>query len=394
VVTLSTRGVILLAIASAIVTANAYYIHPIIGRVAQSFGVSSAVVGAVPALNQIALALGVLLLLPLGDRVSNRRLVIVCLSAQVFALLVMATVDSFTVFLTASTILGFFTITPYLLPAFASKRVDATRLGFVTAVLTTGVVFGVQFSRLGSGIIGEYLGWRSVYLVAAGLMAVAVVVLPVLMGRDTPPDPAEGRQSYGGLLRSLPVLARTYRNVMLSGLIQGLNFAIFLAMWLGIGLHLTGPDLGLGTDLVGYLAACSAIGLFTTPHLGRWADRRGAERARSQVALIQLAAVASLALGALDWRFILVPVVATAIAGPLIDITGRMTSLKQPPNIRTRLMSLYITLMFLGGGLGSWSGTAAYDAGGWWGTVILSVGMSLGVCLLAWRARAIEPAAT
>lgn len=66
----------LLAVAAAVVTANAYYIHPIIGDVAAHFGVSEARIGLVPALNQLALAVGILLLLPLGDRYSNRRLTV------------------------------------------------------------------------------------------------------------------------------------------------------------------------------------------------------------------------------------------------------------------------------------------------------------------------------
>lgn len=382
-VTISTRGVVVLAIAAAIVTANAYYIHPIIGRVAESFDVSNALVGAVPALNQMALALGVLLLLPLGDRMSNRRLVVLCLSAQVIALIAMASVQRFALFVTASTVLGFFTITPYLLPAYASKRVDTARLGFVTAVLATGVVFGVQFSRLGSGLVGEYFGWRSVYLIAAGMMAVAAVALPLLMGRDDSSVAPPEREPYLDLLRSLPKLAGQHRSVILSGLVQGLNFAIFLAMWLGIGLHLTGPALNLGTDMVGYLAACSALGLLTTPRLGRWADQRGPEQARRIMATLQLVAVASLALASYSWPFLLLPVIGTSIVGPIIDVTGRMTTLKEAPAIRTRLMSLYITLMFLGGGLGSWGGTAAYDAGGWWGTVAFTLVMSLGVSALA-----------
>ena len=127
---LSNRMVYLLAFASAVVTANAYYIHPIISRVATSLDVSTALVGIVPALNQIALALGVLLLLPLGDRVNNRSLVAVCLSIQVIMLGIMATVNDFWTFTAASTVLGFFTITPYLLPALCVKasRAEALRL--------------------------------------------------------------------------------------------------------------------------------------------------------------------------------------------------------------------------------------------------------------------------
>ncbi len=123
------REIWLLAICSAVVTANAYYIHPIIRAVAESFAVSESQVGWVPALNQIALALGVILLLPLGDRVNNRMLVRVCLMVQVLALLVMATSPSFWLFTAASTTLGFTTVTPYLLPAYVSPSHRSCQAG-------------------------------------------------------------------------------------------------------------------------------------------------------------------------------------------------------------------------------------------------------------------------
>ena len=310
------RGILLLAIASAIVTANAYYIHPIVGPVADSFDVSDSLVGAVPALNQIALALGVLLLLPLGDRISNRRLVIVCLSAQVIALITMATVESFSLFVVASAALGFFTITPYLLPAYASKRVDPAQLGFVTAVLTTGVIAGVQLSRLSAGVIGEYLGWRTVYWMAATLMILSAIALPVLMRDDD--NRAESKTSYWQLLGSLQALATRHPNVMMSGVIQGLSFAIFLATWMGIGLHLTSPEMGLGTDTVGYLSAFSAIGLLVTPRLGIWADRLGAERLRMMVAFAQLLGVVLLAFASAEWWHLLFPIAVFCVFGPMI----------------------------------------------------------------------------
>lgn len=386
---LGNRGVILLAIASAIVTANAYYIHPIIGPVADSFGVGDGLVGAVPALNQAALALGVLLLLPLGDRISNRRLVVLCIAAQVVALLVMALARDFRIFVAGSTLLGFFTITPYLLPAYASKRVDPARLGFVTAVLTTGVVAGVQLSRVTSGALGEYVGWRAVYWLAAGLMFTAMLVLPLLMDEEERAVDAEAAP-YPDLLRSLRGLAMQNGPVMVSGLIQGLSFAQFLACWLGIGLYFTSEELDLGTDTVGYLALFSAIGLLTTPQLGKWADRLGAAKARLAMVLLQLVGVALLALVELRWWAILLPIVVLSIAGPLIDITGRMTTLSQPPAARTRLMSLYITLMFLGGGLGSGCGTYAYELGGWRGTLGLCLSLSVVICLLAlWQQRVV-----
>ena len=116
-----------LAATTAVVTANAYYIHPIIGEVAQTFRVDAGAIGVVPALNQMALALGIFLLLPLGDRYSNRSLCILFVSLQSAAMVGMALASGFVLFTLASTLLGFFTITPYLLPAFASKRVAPQR---------------------------------------------------------------------------------------------------------------------------------------------------------------------------------------------------------------------------------------------------------------------------
>jgi len=376
------REILLLAICSAVVTANAYYIHPIIRAVADSFAISESQVGWVPALNQGALALGVILLLPLGDRVNNRLLVRTCLLAQVIALAVMATSPSFWLFTLASTVLGFTTVTPYLLPAYVSRRIEVSKLGYATAMLTAGVIAGVQLSRLLSGLIGEFADWRWVYAMAAVLMGIASLALPKVMVEEERDD---SPVRYRALLVSLIDVAQNHPRVIRSGLIQGLNFAMFIAMWLAISLHVTSDTLGHGYDLVGYLTAFSAVGLLTTSTLGKWADRRGAEQARLVLALIQPVGLSLLLLASQDWRWLLPPIALLSIVGPLIDITGRMTGLREDPQVRTRLMALYVGMMFLGGGLGSWWGTLAYAMGGWSGIVALLVLLSCGICLLSWH---------
>lgn len=377
---LSPRAVALFALAAGVVTANAYYVHPIIGRVAETFGVSAAEIGAVPALNQTALALGVLFLLPLGDFVSNRKLVLTCLGVQLCALITLAVAQDYALFLAASTVLGFFTLTPYLLPAYVSKRVEAAQLGRATATLTTGVVAGVLLSRTGSGVIAQYAGWRAVYGVAACLMACALIILAWRLEGRSPSEP-QPRTPYGRMILALGRLALKHPQVILSGAIQGLSFAIFLLLWLGLGLHLTGPAWNLGTDLVGGLSALTALNLFTTARLGRWADGLGAERARRRLALLQFIGVLTLALVHWHWLWVILPITLTCIAGPVIDVTGRMTALREDPAIRTRLMTLYTTIMFLLAGLGSALGTSTYARFGWNGIVLAAAGLSLLVLL-------------
>lgn len=317
-----------LAIAAAVVTANAYYIHPIIGDVAAHFGVSEAQIGIVPALNQIALAVGILLLLPLGDRFSNRRLTIIFASGQTVSLALMTLSQGFAGFTIGSTLLGFFTIAPYLLPAYASKRVAPGRLGHVTALLTAGVILGILVARVGAGWVAEYFGWRLVYWIATILMLAVTLALPRLMEggeRDS------GGGNYWSLVFSVFGVARRNREVLLSGAIQALNFAQFIALWLALALYLTSGEMGYGTDTVGYLAAIAAVSILSTPRLGRWSDLVGPRKARLVFAAVQLVGIALFwPLGGSLWGLI-VPLVIVNLVGPGIDVTGRMTFLSLEP---------------------------------------------------------------
>ena len=375
-----------LTFVAAVVTANAYYIHPIIGEVAADFGVSNARIGLVPALNQIALAIGILLLLPLGDWFSNRQLMILFVSGQTGSLMLMTFGSSFTQFVAGSTLLGFFTIAPYLLPAYASKRVAPEKLGQVTALLTAGVIFGILLARVGAGIITEIYGWRTVYWIATSFMVIVTVLLPLLLEKRS--DTARPSSTYIQLLSSLGSLAKSHREVLLSGAIQSLNFGAFIALWLGLALHLTSPKMGYGVDTVGYLAGIAAVSILSTPRLGRWADMVGPRKARLTFGLIQVAGLALLYPLGFSLIGICIPLVIGNLVGPGVDVTGRMTFLALAPELRTRLTTIYVVMMFIGGGVGSFLGTAVYDRFDWAGIAALLVLMSgLGAALsyVGWK---------
>lgn len=373
-----------LALATAVVTANAYYIHPIIGDVAQHFAVSDARIGLVPALNQLALAVGILLLLPLGDRFSNKRLTILFAAGQTLSLGLMTFSAGFAGFVAGSTLLGFFTIAPYLLPAYASKRVAPERLGQVTALLTAGVIFGILVARVGAGVVAEVYGWRAVYWIATGLMLGVTIALPWLMQSG---ERTAVRTPYLRLVLSVFPLIRQHREILLSGAIQALNFAQFIALWLALALYLTSPAMGYGTDDVGYLAAIAAVSIFSTPRLGRWSDRVGARTARLAFAVVQLAGICLFWFLSSSIWWLLIPLVLVNTVGPGIDVTGRMTFLALQPDLRTRLTTIYVVLMFVGGGLGSLAGTWVYDVHGWGGTCALLAGMSAVLTALAAASR-------
>ncbi|MAP93392.1 MAG: MFS transporter [Ponticaulis sp.] len=383
---MSDGSLLLYAAASSITVANAYYIHPIIATIADQFGISHAMIGIVPSLNQIALAVGIFLLLPLGDRFSNRSLVLLFSACQVVTLLVMAVSPVFWTFFVASTVMGFFTIAPYLIPAYVSKRIPLSRLGHSTAILTAGVLFGVLFARAGAGVVSEYLGWRVVYLIGAALMFLVTILLSIIMEKRRTTDSVPRKHlPYPRLILSVVTVMRTYPEILISGTIQGLGFGTFLAIWMGLGLHLTSEEMGYGTDVVGYLAALTLFNLILTPQFGKVADRIGARRARFYFTSVYVVGVTLFFFVGHNLWLLLIPIFITNTVGPSVDVTNRMTFLSQPAEVRTRLMTIYIVCMFLGGGLASWGGTVAYDLGGWQG----SSGLALALAIILWSLSAI-----
>ena len=147
-------------------------------------------------------------------------------------------------------------------------------------------------------------------------------------------------------------------------------------------------EMGYGTDTVGYLAALALLNLVTTAPLGAWADRIGARKARFLISLVQFAGVCLLGVFGHSLWLLIIPLTLMNVVGPLIDVTGRMTFLSQPPGVRTRLMTAYIVLMFIGGGLASWGATFVYEQAGWDGTTLLALTLSallVGLSFLSMR---------
>lgn len=373
-----------LSLLTGVTVANAYYIHPIIAEIGTDFAVSPAAIGLIPAFNQIALALGIFLLLPLADRISNRTLSLVLAACQTAMLVVMALAQQFWLFVSASTVLGFVTIVPYLLPAYASKRVPPENLGKVTSLLTAGIIVAILVARVGAGLVAHESGWRTVYWIAAIMMAAVTCAIPFIMeGRADNAAPRTHR-SYFTLVGSTITLLKEHPEIALSGVIQALNFGIFLVVWLGLAFHLTNPAMGYGTDTVGYLAAVALVSVYATPRLGRWADKVGPYRARLRFGLVQLVGVLLYWPAGSSLWLLLIPLILTNIVGPSIDVSGRMTFLGLAPEIRNRLMTGYIILMFVGAGIASWAAPVAHDLAGWGGIALLCASMSLGIVALSW----------
>ncbi|HEX4369183.1 MAG TPA: MFS transporter [Rhodopila sp.] len=353
----------MLAAACGLAVANANYAQPLLVAMGQSVNLSGSMLGLIPALTQFGVTLGVAFLLPLGDMMSAGRLLTVTIALQAAALAGVALAPNGTCLLLLSLMVGFFGITPYVLPPYATLRTPLARRGKVTALLAQGVIVGMLLARAVSGVIGLQFGWQTVYALAAVAMLLLLWPLRRVLLAETP----VARTGYLALMRSVALVFRTVPVVRWSALCQGLATGSFTTLWIGISLYMQGPAFGWRSDGVGGLALIGAAAAMAAPFVGGFADRRGP----------RFSLLAALTALLLSWGVLVVfgHAVIGIIIGMIIldlgataaDISNRTVIFSLRPDVRTRLATIYMIGKFGGGGIAASLTGVVWADHGWRG---------------------------
>jgi predicted MFS family arabinose efflux permease len=381
---LNNRAISLLAFASAVAVANAYYIQPLLVAVGGALSISSRLVGILPGLSQIGLACGLAFLLPLGDVVSARRLLLTVIPIQIAGLVLFALSGSAFTVAAGSLLIGLFGITPYILPPYASLHVPVSRVGDVTGMLTRGVIIGILLARTASGIIGTHFGWRAVYGIAAVVMTMLLVFLIRIVNPE-PPVPSQGRVRYRDLIGSLVHLFRTVPELRIAALCQALSFGSFNVFWLGATLYLQSPEFGWTPEAVGLVAIVGAAAASAAPMFGRFVDRSGPRAARR--ATLAGMVIAWILLAVFMGRLVgmAVGLIVLDISATVVDISNRTILYGLDARIRTRLNAIYQVAMFTGGAIMSMLIGICWSLGGWFALCALGVVPVVIAFIRCWR---------
>lgn len=382
--TLSDRAVGLLAVASAVAVANAYYIQPLLVEVGDALSISGAAAGILPGLSQIGLACGLAFLLPLGDTISARRLLLAVIPIQVAALVLFATSGSALTVAAASLLIGLFGITPYILPPYASLRVPASRVGQVTGMLTRGIIVGILLARTASGIVGTHLGWRAVYWAAALMMVLELALLMRVVG----PEPAAlspGRVPYRALIGSLVRLLRTVPELRIAAQCQALSYGSFIVFWLGATLYLRSPAFGWTPQAIGLVAFVAAAAASAAPMFGRAVDQSGPHATRRAALAGTVIAWVLLAVFKGHLVGMAAGLVVLDVSATIVDISNRTILYGLDAGIRTRLNAVYQVAMFSGGAVMSVLVCVCWSSGGWFAVCALGAAPVAVALLRSWR---------
>lgn len=363
--------------------ANIYYNQPLLALLVAEFGDRAAFV--VPTASLVGYGLGILGLVPLGDALPRRSLIIGQLLGLAVALGAAALSPNLAVLGSASLAIGILASAAQQAVPFAAELApDATR-GRMVGQVMTGLFCGILLARTASGFVGAHFGWRSVFAaVVAVLMAgIAVVTLP---------DTAPKRLRYRALMTSLLHLLRSQPVLQNASLSQGLLFASFNAFWATLALLVEAPPFDLSPAGAGLFGVIGVAGAIIAPLSGRYSDRRSARPVVIAGSLCVVAAFAVLAVGG-SWSLaaIVVGVLLIDLGINAALIANQTRAYALVAGARGRINTVLFTSVFIGGAVGAFTGTRAFMMAGWSGVCLVGGAFAIAALAVSWfggRARA------
>ena len=353
--------VLLFAFCCGAIVANLYYAQPIVALIAPDIGLSAHAAGLIVSLTQVGYAVGLLFIVPLGDRLENRSLMMATTLVCTLALAATALVKSATAFLVLAFFVGLGSAAvQMMIPLAANLAAEASR-GRVVGAVMGGLLLGVMLARPVASVVADAYGWRVLFGAAAVLMLIIEVVFITTMPRRRP----EHGASYGALLRSLITLVRQQPVLRLRMAVHALMFAAFILFWTAVPLELARHHGFTQLQIAGF-ALIGATGAIAAPIAGRLADA-GHVRKGTLAALVG-AAIALVLSGAGGGASVL----ELAITGVAIDlfvqgnmVLGQREIYALDAQSRSRITALFMTSIFAGGAVGAAIATTLFESGGW-----------------------------
>ncbi|MEV7598334.1 MFS transporter [Kitasatospora sp. NPDC089797] len=373
----------LLSVACGLAVANVYYSQPLLDLIARDYGIAPATIGLVGTLTQTGYAIGLLLLVPLGDHVDRRALTTAQLALSVLALLAVAVAPSAPLLLAAMAAVGVLAVVAQVVVAYSASLAAPGDQGRVVGTVTSGIVVGILLARTVAGTIGDLAGWRAVYLVSAvatGAMAFAVAAaLPPERRR------ADRRIGYLRLVGSVFTLFAEERVLRVRAVLALLTFTSVTVLLTPMVLPLAAPPFELSHTEIGLFGLAGAAGALGAGHAGRQADRGRAERTAGIGLSAMLAAWLPAALLPHSVWWLVLAVVVIDYGLQSVHVVNQHLLYQVRPEARSRLTAGYMLLYSAGCGAGAIASTVVYDHGGWTAVCLLGAACSL-TALLYWSA--------
>jgi predicted MFS family arabinose efflux permease len=358
----------LLAVAGGLAVASVYYAPPLLDVMAADLGMARATVGTVVTATQVGYGVGLALVVPLGDLLDRRRLVVGQFALSSVALAGVAVAPSGRWLLGALAAVGVLAVVTQVLVAHAAGLADAADRGGAVATVTGGIVIGILLARVVAGTVADVAGWRAVYALAAVLALVMAAVLHRALPRR---EQRRVRLSYPGLLRSTARLLVEVPVLRTRAALALLTFAAMTVLLTPMALPLSAS--GLSTTEIGLFGLAGAAGALGAVRAGRGRPHRVTT---TGLAVMLVAWLPAALLPFSLWGLV-IGVVAFDFGLQSVHVASQTLVQQAHDAAPSRLTAVYMIFYSIGSAAGAAASTAMYAAAGWTGVCALGAGISL-----------------
>lgn len=266
-----TKGLtVLLAVAGGILVANLYYNQPLLSEIAKTFNVTSQEAGLISTFTQLGYALGIFLLVPLGDIKEKRRLILILTFLVMISLLGVATAQNLIWIYISSFIVGLTTVSPQIITPLAAQLARPEERGKVVGTIVSGLLFGILLARTVSGYIGYIAGWRFMFVFAAILMC----LLDIILYFKLPITTSNENLTYKELIKSVINIASKYRTLRYVSISGSMLFGAFSLFWTTLTFFLVSSPYNMQSNEIGLFGLIGAAGAMGAPIIGRLNDKK------------------------------------------------------------------------------------------------------------------------
>lgn len=358
---LSRTDVLLMAFCTGLIVANIYYCQPLVILVAQKFGITESYAGRITYLTQAGYAIGLFVLVPLGDMFERRKQILVITALAIASLLLAAFSPTFLVLQIACVLIGATSIVPQLiLPMAANLCSDETR-GHTIGIIMSGLLIGILGSRAISGSIGYLFGWQAMFGIAAGLCT----LLLLLMAKRFPKSQPTFKGSYSELMFSMFNYVKTQPVLRETSIINFLAFAVLSAFWTTMVLFLANPPFNFQSLQIGLFGIAGAAGALAAPLVGKLSDGKDPRKNIFIGLLLQFASIAAFYFTGSHLYLFVIGIVLIDIGQQAIHVTNQTRIYALIPEARNRLNTIFMSVSFVGAASGSAFGLWLWDKGQW-----------------------------
>ncbi len=378
---LSPALVALMSLATGLSVACNYYVQPLLETVARTFALSVNQAGFIVTTAQLGYAAGLLLLVPLGDMLERRGLIVVMSLLAAGGMVITALSPTLPLMLLGTALTGLFSVVAQILVPLAATLAAPEKRGKVVGTVMSGLLLGILLARTVAGALAQLGGWRTVYWVASVLM----ILMALALWRYLPRYQQSVKLNYGQLLHSIFRLYATTPILRSRAVIGCLAFANFSILWTAMAFLLASEPYGYSEGEIGLLGLVGAAGALAARQAGSLADKGKARITTTAGLIIMLISWGMTALGSHSLTALIIGIILLDLAVQGVHITNQSVIYRSLPEARNRLTAGYMTSYFIGGAAGSLISATAFQHAGWYGVCAAGSFITLLNILSWWR---------